>query len=259
MGIRLRRARMFVIDSELGAWRGRVAERVAGALVGATESTTPMAAPRALGIIDLPAGETRIEMLAGTRPRRMRSVLVYDPIGTRFDNPSSQPMRDAMLGVSPPAGPRVTESFEVERDQHASVGLPAGPVRLLERKSDGTLAVLAEGKLFEASTRVATVDTIPIGTAEGVTGHRERRELTIDDDAKRIVEEFALTIDNTRGYPIDVVFREHLYRGQNWTIAYSSAVLTEKDNKEGAQQFALHTSVPAKGKTTIVYVVVYQQ
>jgi hypothetical protein len=36
-------------------------------------------------------------------------------------------------------------------------------------------------------------------------------------------------------------------------------VLTAKDNKEGAQQFALHSSVPAKGKTTIVYVVVYQQ
>jgi hypothetical protein len=250
---------MFVIDSELGPWRGRVAERIAGALVGAIESTTPMAKPRALGVVDLPAGETRIEMLAGTPERRMRSVLVYDPIGTKFDNPSSQPLRDASLGVSPPAATRVTESFEVERDEHASTGLPAGPVRLLERRSDGRLAVLGEGKLFEASTRVATVDTIPIGTAEGVTGHRERRELTIDDDAKRIVEEFALTIDNTRGYPVDVVFREHLYRGQNWTIAYSSVVLTEKDNKEGAQQFALHTSVPAKSKTTIVYVVVYQQ
>jgi hypothetical protein len=258
MGIALRRAQVYVIDAELGAWRGRVAERMAGALVGANESTTPMPEPRQLGTLDLPVGETRVEMLGGDPPRRMRSVLVYDPIGTRLDNPSGQPLRDAALGVSPPASPRVTESFEVVRNEHASIGLPAGPVRLLARKPDGTLAVLGEGRLFEPSTRVANVDTIPIGTADGVTGHRERRELTIDDDAKRIVEEFAITIDNTRAYPLDVVFREHLYRGQNWTIAYSSVVLTEKD-KEGAQQFSLHTTVPAKGKTTIMYVVVYQQ
>src|SRR5262249_37168537 len=150
-------------------------------LVGAAETTTPSVQPRALGVIDLPAGETRIEMLAGDPPRRMRAVLVYDPVGTKLDNPSCQPLRDAALGVSASAPARGTASFEVMRDEPASAGLPAGPVRLLERKADGTLAVLAEGRLFEPSTRVANVDTIPIGTAEGVIGHRERRELTIDD------------------------------------------------------------------------------
>ena len=52
------------------------------------------------------------------------------------------------------------------------------------------------------------------------------------------------------------MIREHLYRGQNWTIAYASEVVQEKD-KEGPQQFALRTTVPAKGKTSLLYVVVY--
>src|SRR5262249_54881073 len=153
----------------------------------------------------------------------MRSVLVYDPIGTKLDNPSPAPLRDPRLGIDPPAPSRVTESFEVARDAVDSAGLPAGPVRLLEQRAEGSLVALGESRLFEATTRVANVDTTAVGTADAVTATRERRELTVDDENHRIVEEFIITIDNQRAVPASVLAREHLYRGQNWTLAYHSA------------------------------------
>ena len=53
--------------------------------------------------------------------------------------------------------------------------------------------------------------------------------------------------------PVEVVIREHVYRGQNWTLAYQSAPAV----KEGAQQIALRAVVPAMGRAKVLYVVVY--
>jgi hypothetical protein len=252
-GITLRAAKARLVDAELGVWRGKTAEALATSLVGGTPASTTPATPRELGPIEIGAGETRVELMPATA-RSMRSVLVYDPIGSKLDNPGAAPLRDARLGLDPPPSTRVTESFEVARDVIASAGLPAGPVRLLEHRSDGSLVVLGESRLFEATARVANVDTIAVGTADRVTGSRERRELTIDDENRRIVEEFVLTLDNQREAPASVLVREHLYRGQNWTLAYHSA---SEASKEGPQQIALRAEVPAKSKLQILYVVVY--
>ncbi|HET9624612.1 MAG TPA: hypothetical protein VFP84_24765, partial [Kofleriaceae bacterium] len=182
----------------------------------------------------------------------MRSVLIYDPVGGALDRATAAPSSDPELGAAP-APPRVTESVEIERDAAATRGLPAGPVRLLERAADGTLALLGEARLFDPASRAARVDTIAIGTAHGLTGHRERRDWSKDGDQRRLSEELLITIDSTRPRPVDVVVREHLYRGLNWTLAYQSAPAA----KEGPQQIALRTTVPANGRAKVLYVVVY--
>ena len=41
-----------------------------------------------------PAQQERVELVPDALPRAMRSVLVYDPIGTKLDLPSSAPSRD---------------------------------------------------------------------------------------------------------------------------------------------------------------------
>jgi hypothetical protein len=253
-GIAFASAAVHVIDAELGGWRTRTAEHLATTLVGGTPSTTPAALPRDLGVASLVAGETRVEIAGISAPRAMHSVLVYDPIGTKLDNATATPVRDDKLGIDPPAPSRITESFEVQRDERIAAGLPAGPVRLLERRGDGGLGVLGESRLFDAATRVADVDTIAVGTAEGVVGHRERRELTIDDARQRMTEEFVITLDNARDREVGVLVREHLYRGQNWNVAFES---TKRPAKEGAQQFSMRSTVPAKSQQKILYVVVY--
>ena len=211
------------------------------------------AASRDLGIIVVPPGNSRVPLVAGA-PRPMHAVLVYDPIGTKLDNPSAIPLRDASLGISDPVSPKVSESFEVERDQRETRGLPAGAVTLLERSSNGSVARLGEARLFDPATRRADVDTIAVGTAEGVVGKRERRELTDEEARHRLVEEFVIEIDNARLRPVDVVIREHLYRGQTWAVAYQSVPDVHQD---GAQAFTMRTHVPPRGQVKIMYVVVY--
>jgi hypothetical protein len=241
-------AHAYLVDAELGAWRDHTQDALRGVLAGVV--------PRDLGIIELGDGETRVDLLAGAAPRKMRSVLVYDPIGTVLDHPGGAPISDPAVGVAAPAPTRVTESFEVDRDERSSRGLPAGPLRLLERHPDGSLAVLGESRLGGASRwvpGVAGVDTVAIGIADAVVGHRERRDWARDEVQKRFSEEFLLTIDNARPLPVELVIREHLYRGQNWTLAYQSAPAA----KEGPQQISLRTTVPANGRSKVLYVVVY--
>jgi hypothetical protein len=129
-------------------------------------------------------------------------------------------------------------------------------VRLLERRAGGALAQLGEARLFDQAARVAVRATSAVGTAEGVTGARERRELTVDVQRRRVVEEIVITIDNARPRPVDVVVREHLYRGTNWALAYISVPVSE-ESKEGPQQVAPRITVPARSKGRIMYAVVY--
>jgi hypothetical protein len=252
-GIELHPEAARVIDAELGAWRAKTAEHLAASLVGGTHGSTLPATARELGAMQLGTGETRVDIVH-EEGQRLRSVLVYDPIGTKLDKPGPAPLRDLDLGTRPRASTRVTESFEVSRDARATAGLPGGPVRLLDRRANGALAVLGEARLFDAATRVSEVDTIAVGTAADVVGTRERREITIDEDNHRIVEEFLITLDNKRAIPVEVLVREHLYRGQNWVLAYHSAPAA---SKEGPQQISLRTRVPARTKTRLLYVVVY--
>ena len=253
-GITLPSMAVRLVDAELGPSIRRAAEIQTASYVGSEPTTTPAAIPRDIGRVEIVDGETRVELLANSKPREMRSVLVYDPVGTDLDRTSSAPVRDIGLGADV-TSTRVTESFEVSRDVAATQGLPGGPVRLLERRADGTLVVLGEARLFDLSTRVAQVDTIAVGTADDVTGRRERREYTFDEFRKRLVEEFVITIDNKRPRPVEVVVREHLYRGQNWSIA--DPIQSQSPVKEGPQQFSMRSMVPAQSQAKLLYVVVY--
>lgn len=246
------RARIRVIDAELGAWRDLTAGQLRAALAGGPSPALRDGEPRDLGVVALGDGETRVELVAAT-PRALRSVLVYDPIGTALDHTGAIPVSDPAIGARPPASAHVSEGFEIDRDPATSRGLPGGPVRLVERRPDGSPALLGESRLFGAATRVAEADTIAVGAARDVVGHRERRDWAKDDDQRRFSEEFLVTIDNARPRPVNLVLREHLYRGQNWTLAYQSVPAV----KEGPQQIALRTQVPAKSRAKVLYVVVY--
>jgi hypothetical protein len=183
-------------------------------------------------------------------------VLVYDPIGTALDNPNPTPTLDQDRGVPESKSKKVSESIEISRGPN-DTGLPAGPVRVLERRRDGTLAVLADGRMFEASARVAATDTVAIGIADDVTGKRERRDFSVDDDAHRLVEEFSIEVANDRTAPIDVLVREHMYRGATWSIGYWNIQDPGAAGKEGQQQIAMRATVPARGTKRLYYVVVY--
>src|SRR5262249_43118752 len=148
-------------------------EQLRAALHGAPVIASD-AVPHDLGTVALGDGETQIELIGAGAPHPLRSVLVYDPIGPGLDHAGAVPVADPSIGPASGAPGQARESFELARAPGAPRGLPAGPARLLERRPDGELELLGQTRLFDAATRVAEVDTVAVGTAHGVTGHRER-------------------------------------------------------------------------------------
>ena len=161
----------------------------------------------------------------------------------------------------------VLRSFEIQLDAKSRAGLPAGPVRLFGRGDHGELAPLGAGRLFDRAQGEAKSATIAVGRSPDVTAKRSRTDFFLDDqgvvDAKgvrnrrMIIEEFTIVVDNSGKQPVEVLVREHLYRGENWQLVYASVPMTLEDNKEGPQQIAMRVDVPAAGKTRVVYRVMY--
>ncbi len=247
-GVALRGA-AHVVDAELGTWQERWSERLRAALGAAP---APSVNVRALGTVVIAQGETRLELFPAARPRALRTVLVYDATGPTHDHTGAAPVGDPELGRRARTA-KVFESLELARDADADRGLPAGMGTLIERRADGTQATLGTSRLFDGAPGVVRAETVQIGAAKGLAGRREQRDWARDDEQRRYSEEFLVTIRSTRPQPVEVVVREHLYRGQNWTLAYQSGPAS----KEGAQQIALRAVVPANGEAKVLYVVVY--
>jgi hypothetical protein len=254
-GIAFPRAHVTVIDDTVDQRRLVQVEDLVAAQAGIPpgDNALPPAHPHDLGRLDLVDGAVRAELYAAGARRTMRSALVYDPIGPTLDNPLPEPNKDETYGVATPASATVIESAEIVRDTARDLGLPSGPARLVERQPDGSLRVLAAGTMFDPTARAAAFDTMPVGIAHDVAGHRTRRELAIDEDRQRITEEFAIELDNQRALPLHVIVREHLYRSSSWSLGYYSVPYAN----DGAQEVSMRAVVPAHGKTQIRYVVVY--
>lgn len=255
-GVVFTNARIAVVDDALVAERDRLADQIAALALGRSAlvpADSHPARPHPLGRLDLADGEVRAELYPEGQQRTLRSVLLYDPVGAKLDNPTPDPVREEAADRVARTPEPVSESVEIVRDTARDLGLPGGPARLVERRADGSLVVLAEGRMFDAPTRVATFDTIPIGVAKDVLGHRARRDFDLDDDHRRLTEDVTIDLENQRSRPVTVVMIEHMYRSNNWSLAFNSVPV----ELAGAQAISLRTEVPARGKASVLYVVVY--
>ena len=239
-GRRWRRAALAVIDAPApdGVRGGAPAPRLA----------------RVPGRYAIDPGPQRLELALRDRPLRLRSTMVYDPVGSTLMHSGSSPERDPAYGVQPWPG-TLDETVKIDLASVADGQLPAGPVRLASIEPDGALRWRGEGELLPPAAGAERYLTVAVGRIDDVTGARRRTDFVIDEARKRMVEEFTVTLTSTRSSPVDVLVREHLYRGPCWALAYHST--GDRVAKEGAQQMALTTTVPASGTATIVYRVNY--
>ena len=132
--------------------------------------------------------------------------------------------------------------------------LPASATPAEQREPDPATKAKAKAKAKAAPNSGAAV-RISVGRVPEVRGRRRQSDFDYDPVAKRLVEEISVTLQNDGELPVRVTVREHLYRGQNWTLAYHSALSAAV--KEGAQQFRLPVVVPPGGTERVVYRVVY--
>jgi hypothetical protein len=269
-GVEFPGAAITVVDKTAATARTKSAGDLAKVLLGTAKKDEDTGS-RELGVVDVGRGQTRLAL--GTAPTTlpMRQVLVFDPVGPRFDAPGAIPQKDRNYGIDPKAPPPVVlRSYEIQLTSIARASFPAGPVRLFGRGDRGELTSLGAGRLFEHTQSVAKTATVPVGRAPDVKGKRERTDFFIDEvgDAgatagtkgerkqRKIIEEFTITLTNAGAEPVEVLVREHLYRGATWLLAYHSAE-PGRTAKEGDQQITLRVDVPGKGETRLVYRVVY--
>jgi hypothetical protein len=226
-----------------------------------TALQAPKEAPRTTlpFLVDVRPGAQSVSLLAGSHVLPAEQTLVYDPVGDDRDHTAAMPLTATSYGLDR-TSTAVSQSIDVDLRGRIPGGMPAGKVRLLERTATGELSPLGEARIFERAgtgddqDTVSPTTSVAVGRAAEVVGKRRRRELTVDTEAKRLTEEFEIELTSTADHPVEVIVREHLYRGQTWTLAYFSEPSVEK---EGPQKIAMRTRVPAKGTARVVYRVVY--
>jgi hypothetical protein len=190
----------------------------------------------------------------GARGLVLRPTLVYDPVGTRLDSATQRPQTDEDYGVERwPAV--VDESVLVDLSRVADGPLPAGLVRVFTVAA-GALVWRGEGPLLPPADDAERYTTVAVGRSPDVTGQRRRIDFTYDLEGGRLVEEVTITLHNAGERAADVLVREHLYRGECWTLAYHSTA--ERVAKEGSQQIGLGVTVAAGEDATVMYRVVYE-
>ncbi len=200
-------------------------------------------------------GGQRLDLALRGEALTLSPTLVYDPVGTRLDSATMRPQVDERYGVQrwPSA---VDETLLVDLARVADGPLPSGPVRVFTVGSGGALVWRGEGRLLPPAADAELYTTVAVGRSPAVTGERRRTDYAIDHDAMRLVEEVTITLHNDGPGAADVLVREHLYRGQCWTLAYHST--GGRVAKEGAQQIGLGVLVPAGGDATVMYRVLYE-
>ncbi|HUQ00906.1 MAG TPA: hypothetical protein VM261_00365 [Kofleriaceae bacterium] len=199
-------------------------------------------------------GGQRLDLALHGGALALKPTLVYDPVGTRLDSATMRPQTDEGYGVERWAS-AVDESLLVDLSHVADGPLPSGPVRVFTVGEGGALVWRGEGRLLPPAADAELYTTVAVGRSPQVTGTRKRTDFAIDHDALRLIEEVTVTLHNAGDRPVDVLVREHLYRGQCWTLAYYSTAVAKK---EGAQQIGLGVDVPAGGDATVMYRVLYE-
>ncbi len=224
-------------------------------------TTAPTAAAFEQRVVEVPGthavrpGGQRLDLALRGGAIALRPTLVYDPVGPGLDSATMRPQIDDRYGVERwPAA--VDESLLVDLSAVADRPLPSGAVRVFAVGDGGALVWRGEGRLLPPSADAERYTTVAIGRSPVVTGQRRRTDFSIDHDAMRLIEEVRLTLHNAGARAAEVLVREHLYRGQCWTLAYHSTA--ERVAKEGAQQIGLGITVPAGGDATVMYRVLYE-
>jgi hypothetical protein len=197
----------------------------------------------------------QVELMAPRIGAKARSVVTYEAVPSADQmaiNYQQFPATDCtMLTQTAPGGGRAEVAVEV--DIPGAKQLPDGRVRVFKRASrtSDRLEVLGEEQL-RASTGSARVR---LAAHTELVGER-KSACSVDERARTLTEKVELKLDNKGKRPIDAVAREVLWRYPVWRI--DPADESTKGTRGGPQVQEYRVSVPAGGKKSLSYTVVYQ-
>ncbi|MBA3454087.1 MAG: hypothetical protein H0T42_13415 [Deltaproteobacteria bacterium] len=203
----------------------------------------PIATPVRLG-----AGQSvQVELLPAKQKAKSRPVITYEAMPDPSPGFQAYPNTDCnqFNGVGMGTG---RAELAVELEVATKDALPEGRVRTFRRKGD-RLEVVSEDQL-RSSAGLARIRLVPDAD---IVGERKAVACTYDERAHTVVEKIEVKIQNNSRRTAEVVVREFAWRWPVWRLEAEDS----KSGRSGAQTLEYRAKVPAHGKKTVTYSVVY--
>jgi hypothetical protein len=191
----------------------------------------------------------QVELVPPRTAAKVRTVVTYEAVPDASAQYQGYPATDCNqpAGVG---GSNGHADIAVELDMPASLVLPDGRVRLFRRKGD-RLEIVSEDPLH-ASPGLARMNLTP---DVDITGERRALACTTDERTRTIHEKIEVKVENKGKQAADVVVREYLWRWPVWRIDPTDE--SPRGVHSGPQAQEYRVNVPAGGKKTVTYSVVY--
>ena len=211
----------------------------------------PVAAPARFtvpGAVRLGSGESvQVELFPPRTAAKPRTVVVFEAMPDQSASFQQFQAVDCNQLATSVGTARAEVALEV--DVPTKAALPDGRVRLFKR-TGSRLEVVTEDPLRS----IAGVARIRLSPDADVTGERHAVSCNYDEHAHVIKEKIEVKLENKGKQVVDVVAREFLWR---WPMFKIESDESPRGTRAGAQTQEYRLSLPAGGKKSIAYTVVY--
>jgi len=194
------------------------------------------------------AGETvQVELMPRRLAAKARPIVTYEAMPDPAADYQSDPNIDCTAFNGTGMGNGRAE-LALELDIASQTPLPEGRVRLLHRRAT-RVEVVSEDVLRTA----AGVARIRLAPGPEIMGERRAVSCNVDEHAHTVREKIEVKIENKGTQPADIVVREFMWRWPVWRLESED----HKGIRVAPQAHEYRLRVPAKGKQTVTYSVVY--
>ncbi len=168
----------------------------------------------------------QIELFETAKRVPARKTLVY--YGAEVPQYGATIATDREYGVS--SSKKVDVYLEFKNDEKDGLGvpLPKGRIRVSQVDSaDQSLEFIGEDVIDHTPKNERVL--VKLGSAFDVVGERKQVDFAVDLRAHWLEEEIEVKIRNHKMQPVDVLVKENLYRGVNWSVKSSTRPFDKQD------------------------------
>ncbi len=142
--------------------------------------------------------------------------------------------------------------FKNEKEHGLGMPLPAGKLRVSKLDSDdGSLEFIGEDNLDHTPKNEKVL--LKLGSAFDIVGERKQLNFNVNHKQKYLTETYEVTLRNHKNESVDVIVKEPVYRGANWTIYNQTAAYDKID----AHNIQFPVTIPKDGEKKVSYTVKY--
>lgn len=198
--------------------------------------------------VHLGAGQSvQVELLPTKLKAKARTVITYEAMPDPSAGFQAYPNTDCnqFNGVGMGNG---RAEVAVELDVPTKGSLPEGRVRTFRRNAE-RLEVVSEDQLRSS----AGIARFRLVADSDVIGERRAVSCTYDEQTHTVLEKIEVKVENTSKRQAEIVVREFAWRWPVWRLDTEDS----KSARSGAQTLEYRAKLPAGGKRTLTYSVIY--